>query len=109
VKAVRSAVLFSFSILISVAASIGGIQSRMAFWVCIGLAGVSGIVGILTLDPVWKRIARLGKSSNRPPENTFTWRGQLRHRCPYCPYDTYDLAIFREHVRCNHADKPPLE
>jgi hypothetical protein len=29
---------------------------------------------------------------------TFIWKGQKRHKCPYCGSDTYDIKEFREHV-----------
>jgi hypothetical protein len=92
-KIVRTAILFSMAILIGVAASISGYQSRTAFWICIGLAGLCGIVAILTLKPIAKHLPFLarwardagGTESNPPadalPTPTVLPDGRAIHSC----------------------------
>jgi hypothetical protein len=53
---------------------------------------------------VWV-IFRQNFDFSKPDHETFTWPGpdgQIRHKCPHCPFDTYDERLFREHLQWNH-------
>jgi hypothetical protein len=53
---IRSACLYIFAIAIGVAASVGGIESRLLFWSCISAAAVAAVLATLTLEPVGRFI-----------------------------------------------------
>jgi hypothetical protein len=65
-KNVRAACLYIIAILISVAATVGGFQSRPLFWLCIGLAAIAAIVATLTLEPVASRLRRAPADPYKP-------------------------------------------
>ena len=75
---VRAICLYLITILLTVAASIAGFQSRTAFWWCIGLSVVLALVATSTLDP----FARF-----------FSWHGNtLRPRLKYVSHHSDERA-----------------